>query len=136
MTAFHTISRSSRKIVHSLTRVLIGLFILLHALLAFSNVVSLSHDPLNAATHSHDLASADEDQIDHGHGHEEFDDDNRMHQHGHSAADHSHDKPNVLPTHLAPTLQFSNKWVADDRRLVYPSPCFDLERPPKGLSIV
>jgi|GEM_PF-6774938 len=33
-------------------------------------------------------------------------------------------------------LQLSNQWHADEHRLVYPSPCSSLERPPKRLSMM
>ena len=134
MTVFAAPSFFSHEIARVLARGMIGLLMLLHAVLAFSSATSLSHDPLLATTHAH--AGADTDQDDHGHSHDDFKDEGAPHQHGHNAADHSHDKPNVPPTHAMAIPPLSDQWVADDRRSVYPAPCATLERPPKRLLIV
>ncbi len=131
----------SQRIALTLARALIGLLMLSHAVLAFSSATSLSHDPLRASTHAHafeDVAVSDTEQTDHGHSHDELDDDNEraLHQHGHNPADHSHDKPNVPPTHATGVPPLSNQWIADERRSLYPAPCAVLERPPKRLLIV
>ncbi|APR02939.1 hypothetical protein [Thauera chlorobenzoica] len=124
----------TKKIARALARVLIGLLMLSHALFAFSSATSLSHAPLRATTHSH--AGATTDQYDHGHSHDDFEDEGGPHQHGHNAADHSHDKPNVPPTHAIGVPPLSNQWIAEERRPAYPAPCATLERPPKRLLIV
>ena len=65
-----------------------------------------------------------------------FEDEGGPHQHGHNPADHSHDKPNVPPTHAMGIPPLSDQWLADERRPAYPAPCATLERPPKRLLIV
>ena len=139
MTLSGTSPLLSQKIARMLARGLIGLLILLHAVLAFSSATSLSHDPVRASTHTHafeDVGVSDAGQADHGHSHENFEDEDGPHQHGHNPADHSHDKPNVPPTHAVGIPPLSDQWIADDRRLVYPAPCACLERPPKRLLTV
>ncbi|MGL1835154.1 hypothetical protein ACKVEX_16335 [Rhodocyclaceae bacterium SMB388] len=115
---------------------MVALLILSHGSLALSSAISPSHDPLRATTHAHALAKAHADHDDHGHGHEVFEEDGGTHKHGHNPADHSHDKPNVPPSHAMRFLPLSNQWAANEHRLVYPAPCVCLERPPKGLPIV
>jgi len=126
----------SQKIARVLARGVIGLLMLSHALFAFSSAISLSHDPLRATTHAHAFADADTGQDDHGHRHDDVEDEGGPHQHGHNPADHSHDKPNVPPTHAVDVPPLSNQWIADERRPDYPAPCATLERPPKRLLIV
>jgi hypothetical protein len=135
MTVFGTLSLFSQKIARALARGLVALLVLSQALVAFSNAISPSHDPLRVTTHAHPLAGAETGQDDHGHRHEVFDDEGGLHQHGHNPADHSHDNPNVPPTHAMNPSPLSNRWLANKPRLVYPAPCACLERPPKGLSI-
>jgi hypothetical protein len=135
MTIFDATSLFSQKIARALARGLVALLVLSQALVAFSNAISPSHDPLRVTTHAHPLADAETNPDDHGHSHEVLDDEGGMHQHGHNPADHSHDNPNGPPTHAMNTSPFSNRWLADEHRLVYPAPCAYLERPPKGLSI-
>jgi len=133
------ISSYSNRITRACARGLIGLLMLSHALFAFSSATSLSHDPLRATTHAHafeDVLVSDAGQVGHGHSHEDFEDEGGAHQHGHNPADHSHDKPNVPPTHATEVPPLSNQWVADERRLAYPAPCACLERPPKRLLFV
>ena len=135
MTVFGATSLFSQKIARALARGLVALLVLSHALVAFSNAISPSHDPLRVTTHAHPLADADTNPDDHAHSHEAFDGEGGMHQNGHNPADHSHDNSNVPPTHAMNTSPLSNRWRADEHRLVYPAPCAYLERPPKGLSI-
>ncbi|HRP26728.1 MULTISPECIES: hypothetical protein [unclassified Thauera] len=136
MTVFAASSFFSQEIARALARGLVGLLMLSHALFAFSSAISLSHDPLHAASHAHAFANAGTDQDDHGHSHDDVEDEGGPHQHGHNPADHSHDKPNVPPTHATGVPPLSNQWIADERRLGYPAPCATLERPPKRLLIV
>lgn len=136
MTLSRTVPFLLRNIARSLARGLIGLLMLSHALLAFSSATSLSHDPLHASTHAQASEGADGDTEQVGYGHGDFEDEGGAHQHGHNPADHSHDKPNVPPTHATEVPPLSNQWVADERRLAYPAPCACLERPPKRLLIV
>jgi hypothetical protein len=135
MTLFSSVTRFFQRFAHSFAGGLIVVLMLSHASLAVSNVVSPSHDPLRAMTHAHNLAGADADQDAHDHSHEEHDA-GGMHQHGHNPADHSHDKPNLPPALTVAMLLLSNRWNADEHRLVYPSPCSSLERPPKSLSMM
>jgi len=125
----------SRDIAHGLARGLVALLMLSHGLLAFSSVVSQSHDPLRAITSAHELAHVDTDQDDHGHGHE-ADDEGGVPQNDHNPADHSHEKPNLPPTYRVNTPPLSDRWLADEHRLDYISPRVCLKRPPKRLSIV
>lgn len=136
MTVFASSSVFSRKIARMLVRGVIGLLMLSHALFAFSSAISLSHDPLRASTHAQAFADADTGQDDHGHRHDDFEDEGGPHQHGHNPADHSHDKPNVPPTHAMGIPPLSDQWLADERRPAYPAPCALLKRPPKRLLIV
>ncbi len=136
MTVFAAHPIFSQKIARVLARGVIGLLMLSHALFAFSSAISLSHDPLRASTHAQAFADADTGQDDHGHRHDDFEDEGGPHQHGHNPADHSHDKPNVPPTHAVDVPPLSNQWIADERRPDYPAPCATLERPPKRLLIV
>jgi hypothetical protein len=87
--------------------VLVGLLMLSHALFAFSSATSLSRAPLRATTHAHTGAATD--QNDHGHSDDDFEDEGSPHQHGHNPADHSHDKPNVPPTHAMGVPPLSNQ---------------------------
>lgn len=135
MTLNRAIFHLYRKIAHAFARGLVALLILSHGSLALSSAISPSHDPLRVTTHAHALAKADSDHDGHGHSHEVFDDEGKIHKHGHNPADHSHDKPNVPPTHAMSFPPLSNQWAASEHRLAYPAPSACLERPPKGLSI-
>jgi|APTNR8051073442_1049403.scaffolds.fasta_scaffold01205_5 hypothetical protein len=136
MTVFGATSLFSQKIARALARGLVALLLLSHALVAFSNAISPSHDPLRVTTHAHPRADADTNPNDHGHRHEVFDDESGIHQHGHNPSDHSHDQPNGPPTHAMNTSLLSNRWLADEHRLVYPAPCDTLQRPPNRLPVV
>lgn len=131
--------RLFRKIAHMMANGLVALLIFSHGSLALSSAISASHDPLHATTHSHTLVKADADHDDHGHHHEVFEDEDGtggdINQHGHNPADHSHDKPNVPPTHNVRIPPLSNRWATNEPRLAFPAPCACLERPPKRLSI-
>lgn len=134
MTVFSSTPRFFQGSAHSLTRGLVLLLVLSHAALMLSSMVSSSHDPLRAITHTHALAIADANQAGHSHG--DQNDEHGLHQHGHNPADHSHDKPNLPPVQTVVTLQLSNYWHADEHCLVYPPPCSSLERPPKHFSMI
>lgn len=123
----------SQKIAHALTRALIALLIFTHASLALSSAISPSHDPLRSITHAHSHVAAQTEPHDHGHRHDVLDEEETRHQHGHNPADHSHEKPNVPPSHALGITPLANQWAAIERHLVYPAPCACLERPPKAL---
>lgn len=135
MTLYRATFHLYRKIAHALAKGLVALLILSHGSLVLSSAVSPSHDPLRVTTHAHALAKADSDHDGRGHSHEIFDDEGGIHKHGHNPADHSHDKPNVPPTHTMSFPPLSKQWAASVHRLAYPAPSDCLERPPKGLSI-
>ena len=107
MTFLLATSIFSKRIARALARVLVGLLMLSHALFAFSSATSLSRAPLRATTHAHTGAATD--QNDHGHSDDDFEDEGSPHQHGHNPADHSHDKPNVPPTHAMGVPPLSNQ---------------------------
>lgn len=135
MTLAAAIPFLSNKSARGLARAWIVLLMLSHALFAFSSATSLSHDPLGDLTHAHALADGYAGQADHGHSHDDLED-GGSHQHGHNPSDHSHDKPNVPPSHVMSHPPLSNQWIADELLGDYPAPYASLERPPKRPPIV
>lgn len=125
-----------REVARALARALIVLLAFSHASLAFASLVSPSHDPLRSVLHAHDTAGTNAEDAAHDHDHGDLDDKRGTHQHGHDPADHSHDKPNLPSVQALAALEFTDQWTIEERRLVYPSPCSSLERPPKRLAMM
>ncbi len=128
--AFLSELRTCHRRTHVVVRFLLVLMAVFYGLMSYANLVSTSHEPANGVGHDSQSIVAT-----HAGGHDHFNDEpdydgSRL---GHHDADHSHDTPNLLRRDTSTALKSQEVWDTDLQALVYPTPYFSFERPPRLL---